>query len=125
VWPSNTTRVVAPGAVFDVTDNGTAEITVPVGSSGTALGVGVNETLDGGSVTSLVVDDAPGTLTVTITSDRAFEISGRVTPSWWSSTVKLSGNIMGFLVLDNDPWNAKLLSSGFVGARYSYDPVLP
>lgn len=123
VQTGNETRIIAPGWIYSVTGNGTAVITVPVGSSGTAVGVGVNETLTYGA-TDLVVDAAPGTLTVEISTDRLFQVSGRITSSWWSSTVKLSGRVEGFLVLDNDPWNAKILSSTFVGTEYAYDPVL-
>lgn len=131
VYPDDECRVVAPGAIFSVTGNGTATIELPTGSSGLAEGTsltvngGANETLTAGRAIELVLSDAPGTLTITITSDRAFQLSAKVGRSLWTRRTALSsGRMEGFLILDNNPWNAKVLSVGFACTNSTLDPIL-
>jgi hypothetical protein len=130
IYPDDECRVIAPGAIFSVTGNGTATIVLPTGSLGLAEGTSLtingaaNETLTSGRTETLTLTEAPGTLTITIETDRAFQMAGKAGTSFWSGATKLSGRFEGFLVLSNDPWNAKILDYSFSGTALSYDPLL-
>jgi hypothetical protein len=130
VLPDDTVSFTAPGWVFSVTDNGTAYVDVPTGSLGLAEGTsllingGANETLEAGRTISLNLTDAPGTLTITLQTDRIFSASAKVYTSFWSSHRILSGSFGGFLVLDDDPWTAAMLDMQLTAAEMSYIPLL-
>lgn len=128
-WGDNTTRVFAGEEAFAVTGNGTVTITLPYGSSG--LVEGTSLTVNGGASYNLtiggdevVLSDAPGTLTVNIQVEEAYQFSARVSTSWWSGLTSLGGRLEGFLILATDPWNAEILSCALTAREYSYNPLL-
>ena len=115
VCADNQTRIFAPGGIFAVTGDGDITITMPVGTTGNVTGDSL--TLDGEASLNLTAGEneitiagQPGTFTVNLQLWEEYQFNGRATTSWWSGKTRLSGTLIGYLVLDQSPWNGKLLN---------------
>lgn len=130
---STWTRVFAPGDQFDITGDGTVEIWMPIGTTGSVSGEGI--TVDGQASEDLttwyndiVIAGSPGTLTVQVQTNRAFSYAGtygRTRNNIFSSYYWcLNGRLVGFLLTDTDPWNAYLLNWNLKARKLTYNPII-
>ena len=128
VCPDNSTRIFAPGGIFSVVGDGNITLDMPIGSTGNITGDSL--TVDGEASLNLTAGEneitiagQPGTFTVNLQLWKEYQWNGKATTSWWSGKTSLRGTFVGYLVLDQDPWNGEML--GFTLSATEVTSLVP